>query len=42
MCFHVLKTIFSMGLHPMVFKKVFLASGKFSMVINFIPEPINV
>ena len=36
MCFHVLKTIFSMGLHPMVFQKVFLASDKFSMVINFI------
>ena len=42
MCFHVLKTIFSMGLHPMVFKKVFLASDKFSMEINFIPEPINI
>ena len=42
MCFHVLKSIFSMGLNPMVFEKVFLASDKFSMVINFIPEPINI
>ena len=41
MCFHILKTIFSMGLHAMVFKEVFLGSDKFSMVINFIPEPIN-
>ena len=42
MCFHALKTIFSAGLHPMVFKKVFLASDKFAMIINFIPEPINI
>ena len=42
MCFHALKTTFSMGLHPMVFKKFFLASGKLAMIINFIPEPINI
>ena len=31
-----------MGLHPMVFKKVFVAFDTFSIVIKFILEPINI